>query len=119
MKKTRRPKSIDDYLVGVEPQKRAALQKLRSMIWAALPAAEECISYSIPAFRLDGRIVAVFAATKSGCSYFPFSGATLGTMVDQIKRYERTKSSLHFDPANGLPQTLVRKLLRARIAEDR
>jgi uncharacterized protein YdhG (YjbR/CyaY superfamily) len=119
MKAKSRPETIDEYLVGVEREKRAALQKLRRTIRAILPAAEECISYSIPAFRFGGRIVAGFAATKNGCSYFPFSGTTLGTMAADLKRYGRTRSSLHFDPASGLPPTLVRKLIRARIAEVR
>jgi uncharacterized protein YdhG (YjbR/CyaY superfamily) len=110
--------TIDDYLAAVEPEKRAALLKLRKTIRAIVPAAEECISYSMPAFRLDGRVVAGFAATKGGCSYFPFSGRTLGTIAADLRGYERTKSSLHFDPAQGLPAALVRKLLRARIAED-
>jgi uncharacterized protein YdhG (YjbR/CyaY superfamily) len=109
--------TIDGYLAGVEPDKRAALQKLRRAIRTILPEAEECISYSMPAFRFQGRVVAGFASTKSGCSYFPFSGRTLGTMVDELRPYDRTKSSLHFDPAKGLPTTLLRKLLRTRIAE--
>jgi uncharacterized protein YdhG (YjbR/CyaY superfamily) len=114
-----KPEDIDAYLSGVEPKKRAALQKLRRTIRAALPRAEECISYSIPAFRLGGRVVGGFAATKSGCSYFPFSGRTLATVAAEIEGYGRTKSALHFDPTKGLPATLVRKLLRARIAEER
>jgi uncharacterized protein YdhG (YjbR/CyaY superfamily) len=117
MKPKRRPEHIDEYLASVEPGKRAALQRLRQTIRANLPDAEECISYSMPAFRFGGKVVAGFSATKSGCSYFPFSGRTLGSMRAELKRYDQTKSSLHFDPAKGLPATLVRKLLRVRIAE--
>lgn len=69
------------------------------------------------AFRLDGNIVAGFAATKKGCSYFPFSGSTLKTLAAELHDYEQTKSSLHFDPAAPLPATLVRKLIKVRIAE--
>jgi len=117
MKARSRPETIDDYLARVEPARRAALRKLRKTILTVVPAAEQCISYSIPAFRLGGAVVAGFAATKSGCSYFPFSGTTLGTLAGDLASYSRTKSALHFDPARGLPVTLVRKLLRARIAE--
>jgi len=117
MKPKSRPQDIDEYLANVEPGKRAALQKLRQTIRAIVPDAEECISYAMPAFRFGGKIVVGFAATKSGCSYFPFSGRTLATMRVELKHYEQTKSSLHFDPAKGLPATLVRKLLRVRIAE--
>jgi uncharacterized protein YdhG (YjbR/CyaY superfamily) len=114
----RRAETIDDYLSTVKGPRRAALGTLRRTIRAIVPRAEECISYRIPAFRLDGRIVAGFAATAKGCSYFPFSGSTLGTLSRELEAYEQTKSSLHFDPGKGLPNSLVRKLLRTRIAED-
>jgi uncharacterized protein YdhG (YjbR/CyaY superfamily) len=76
----RKPTSIDQYLATVKGDKRAALDKLRKTIRAIVPRAEECISYSIPAFRLDGKIVAGFAATAKGCSYFPFSGSRLESL---------------------------------------
>ena len=113
----RKPTTIDEYLAAVKGEKRAALDKLRKTIRGIVPKAEECISYGIPAFRLDGNIVAGFAATKKGCSYFPFSGSTLGSLAEEVEDYEQTKSSLHFDPAAPLPATLVRKLIKARIAE--
>jgi uncharacterized protein YdhG (YjbR/CyaY superfamily) len=109
--------SIDHYLTMVESEKRAALQKLRKQILAVVPKATECISYNMPAFRLDGKVVAGFIATKKGCSYFPFSGTTLGTLADELEGYSRTQGALHFDPAQGLPANLVRKLIKARIAE--
>src|SRR5262249_44028535 len=114
----RKPATIDAYLATVRAEKRAALDRLRKTIRGIVPKAEECISYGIPAFRLNGRIVAGFAATNKGCSYFPFSGSTLGTLAGELKEYEQTKSSLHFDPAAPLPAALVRKLIEARIAES-
>lgn len=114
-----KPLTIDHYLARMKGEKRAVLDKLRKTIRSIVPRAEETISYGIPAFRLDGKVVAGFAATRKGCSYFPFSGTTLGTLAQELEGYERTKSSLHFDPAAPLPATLVRKLIRARIAEDR
>jgi uncharacterized protein YdhG (YjbR/CyaY superfamily) len=111
------PTTIDAYLAKVKGPQRVALDQLRKTIRAVVPQAEECISYRIPAFRLDGRIVAGFAATAKGCSYFPFSGSTLRTLADELGDYEQTKSSLHFDPAAPLPRTLVRKLIEARLAE--
>jgi uncharacterized protein YdhG (YjbR/CyaY superfamily) len=113
-----KPTTIDGYLAGVPQDRRRALQKLRQTIRAILPKAEECISYDIPAFRLDGKIVGGFAATTKGCSYFPFSGSTLASLGAEVAKYEQTRGSLHFDPAKGLSKTLVRKLLRARIVED-
>jgi len=114
-----RPKTIDDYLATVTGDRRAALVRLRKTIRAILPEAEECISYGIPAFRLGGTVVAGFAATAKGCSYFPFSGTTLATLADERAGYGGTKSSLHFRPERPLPAALVRKLLHARIAETK
>jgi uncharacterized protein YdhG (YjbR/CyaY superfamily) len=112
-----RPNSIDAYLATIGPERRAALEKLRQTIRSILPDVEECISYSMPAFRYRGRVVAGFLATSKGCSYFPFSGTTLATLAAVLKAYSQTKSALHFDPKHPLPVTLVRKLLKARIAE--
>ena len=111
------PRNIDDYLKGVTPTRRAALQRVREQVLAILPRAEECISYSMPAFRSQGRVVAGFLVTSAGCSFFPFSGTTLDTIAADIAGYSRTKSALHFDPERGLPSTLLRKLLKARLAE--
>jgi uncharacterized protein YdhG (YjbR/CyaY superfamily) len=108
---------IDAYLATVPRDRRAALQRLRRTLRTIVPEAEECLSYGIPAFRLDGKVVAGFAATKRGCSYFPFSGSTLGSLARELVGYSGTKSSLHFSPVTGLPESLVRKLVRARRAE--
>jgi uncharacterized protein YdhG (YjbR/CyaY superfamily) len=111
--------NIDEYLGTVNPERRAALEKLRRTILTILPNAEECISYSMPAFRFEGHVVAGFLATKAGCSYFPFSGTTLATLAEELARYETTKSALHFDAKRPLPAKLVKKLLKTRVAEIR
>jgi len=112
-----RPKTIDEYLAPLSGEKLAALSKLRNTIRSIVPKAEECVSYGIPAFRLDGVVVAGFCATAKGCSYFPFSGSTLGALADDLRAYSQTKSSLHFRPDKPLPAALVRKLIKARVAE--
>ena len=110
---------IDDYLDTLNDDKRAALSRLRKTIRSIIPKAKECISYRMPAFRLNGKVVAGFSATAKGCSYFPFSGTTLRTLADDLRDYDQTKSSLHFHPDAPLPTALVRKLLKARIAETK
>ncbi|HEY2683706.1 MAG TPA: DUF1801 domain-containing protein [Steroidobacteraceae bacterium] len=110
-------KTIDDYLKSVPPDRRRALQDLRKKIRSVIPGAQECISYRIPAFRLNGVVVAGFCATARGGSFFPFSGSTLRTLRTKLGRYEQTKSSLHFLIDDPLPITLVRQLIKARIAE--
>jgi uncharacterized protein YdhG (YjbR/CyaY superfamily) len=112
----RKATTIDEYLSTVTGSRRKALEHLRKTIRSIIPGAQECISYSIPAFRLDGTVVAGFLATAKGCSYFPFSGATLRTLARDLSEYETTKGSLHFDPEKPLPASLVRKLVHARMA---
>jgi uncharacterized protein YdhG (YjbR/CyaY superfamily) len=111
--------TIEEYLATVKGERRAALEKLRRTIRGTVPDAEECISYRIPAFRLHGRIIAGFAATAKGCSYYPFSGATLRTLADELEGYEVTRGALHFGPAAPLPASLVRKLIATRVAESK
>jgi uncharacterized protein YdhG (YjbR/CyaY superfamily) len=113
----RRDAAIDEYLARVSPSNRALLRELRKRIHSLVPDAEECISYRLPAFRYQGRIIAGFSATSNGCSYYPFSGTTLGTLATDIADYSHTKSALHFGTDKPLPRSLVKKLLEARIEE--
>lgn len=96
---------------------RLLLSELRATMHALVPGLEECISYRLPAFRYEGKVIAGFSATSSGCSYYPFSGTTLATLAGDLGAYRQTKSALHFD--EPLPTPLVRKLLEARIGEAR
>jgi uncharacterized protein YdhG (YjbR/CyaY superfamily) len=114
---TKKAATIDGYLATVTGKRRAALDALRRTIRSAVPDAEECISYGMPAFRLGGKVVGGFAVTANGCSYYPFSGHTLDALQSDLAGYSRTKSALHFGPERPLPASLVRKLLRTRMAE--
>ena len=113
-----KPKTIDEYLANVSDNQRAALEKLRKTIKAALPKAEECIDYGIAAFRLNGTAIAGFGASAAHCSFYPMSGKTVATLQDELKNYKTTKGSIHFQPEKPLPVALVRKLIKARIAEN-
>jgi uncharacterized protein YdhG (YjbR/CyaY superfamily) len=101
------PKSINAYLGRLDRDKRAALQKLRKDIRAAAPRAEECISYQMPGFRLDGKMLVWFGAAAHHCSFFP--GATVSAFKNDLKAYKTSKGTIRFDPAHPLPATLVRK----------
>jgi uncharacterized protein YdhG (YjbR/CyaY superfamily) len=72
-----KPKTLDQYLAGVTPDQRIALKELRRTILAAAPKAGECISYSIPAFRLNGRSLVFFGAWANQSAFYPGSWATL------------------------------------------
>jgi uncharacterized protein YdhG (YjbR/CyaY superfamily) len=110
---------IDEYLRALDEPKRATLQALRSTILEIAPEAEQVISYRVPAFRVQGKVVAGFAAFKDHLSYLPFSGSVLGQLANELRGYTMTKSALHFRVDRPLPRTLVKKLIAARLHEIR
>ncbi len=112
------PSSIDDFLAAVRPDQRAALEKLRRTIRAAAPKAEECISYGLAAFRLDGKALVAFGAGANHCAFYPMSGTTVAAHKDELAQYDTSKGTIRFQPDKPLPAALVRKLVKARIAEN-
>ena len=110
---------VDEYLRGVEEPKRATLQALRSTILEIVPAAEQVISYRVPAFRVEGTTVAGFAAFREHLSYLPFSGSVLSQLAGELQGYTMTKSALHFAVDQPLPRALVEKLIAVRLSENR
>ncbi len=108
---------IDSYLADVPEPQRTALATLRALILKTAPGAEECISYRIPAFRVNGSVVAGFAAFKKHLSYLPFSGTVLPALRRELRGYEHTKSALHFTPDSPLPDELVARMVQMRIDE--
>ncbi len=109
---------IDKYLRGIEGPKRSTLQKLRESILKVIPEAEEGISYGMPAFRMNGNVVAGFAAFKHHLSYLPHSGSVLSQLHDDLVGYSMTKGSLHFPIDEPLPDELVKKLVTVRLASE-
>jgi uncharacterized protein YdhG (YjbR/CyaY superfamily) len=105
---------VDEYLRGIEEPKRSTLEALRRTILEIVPDAEQVISYKIPAFRVDGRSVAGFAAFKDHLSCLPFSASVVSELGSELEGYTMTKSALHFPIDRPLPKTLVRKLIAAR-----
>ena len=95
---------------------RAALERLREAIRAAAPEAEECISYNIPGFRLKGRLMVSYAAASQPCSLFP-GAYPIERYRKELAGYSIGKGTIRFQPGRPLPLGLVRKLVRARIAE--
>ena len=112
-----RPTTIDEYLVPLTAEKRAALQKVRRAIQAAVPQAEECITYGIPGFRLNGKILVAFKAAASHCSFHPMSGTTVAAHKKDLAGYDTSPGTIRFPPSHPLPARLIRILVRARIAE--
>ena len=110
---------VDEYLRGIEEPKRGTLEALRRTILEVVPEAEQVISYRVPAFRVDGKTVAGFAAFKNHLSYLSFSGSVLPRLTEDLRGYTMTKSALHFPVDRPLPKTLVKKLVAARLSEVR
>jgi|SRR5205085_7319713 len=113
--KANKPKTHDDYLAAVTEDNRAALQKLRKAIMRAAPKAEECISYQLPAFRLNGKFLVAYGAATNHCAFYP--GSTVKALKDELKGYDTSKGTIRFPANKPLPSTLVRKLIKLRIEE--
>ena len=111
-------KTIDEYLAALNEDERAALEELRKTIRAAAPNAEECISYQLPAFRLDGKPLVAFGASGNHCAFYPMSGTTVEAHRDELKGYKTSKGTIRFRADSPLSATLVRKLVKARVAEN-
>jgi uncharacterized protein YdhG (YjbR/CyaY superfamily) len=113
-----KPQTIDEYLAPLSSEKRAALEKLRRAIKSVAPKAEECISYGVPVFRLDGKMLVAFGAATNHCSFYP-GAQPIKANKDDLKAYDTSKGTIRFPPDRPLPATLVRKLVKTRISEYR
>ncbi|HEX3898541.1 MAG TPA: DUF1801 domain-containing protein [Mycobacteriales bacterium] len=107
---------VDEYLAGLDEPKRSTLEQVRRTILELLPDAEECISYRLPAYRIDGKVVAGFAAFKNHLAYLPHSGSVFKALADDLASFEYTTGSLHFPTDQALPRDLVAKLIEVRRA---
>ena len=110
------PATIDEYLSRVSDDKRAALEQLRKAILGVIPLAEECISYQMPAFRYDGRVLVYFAAAANHCAFYP--GGMVNDFKDELAAYETSKGTIRFQPERPLPASLVQKIVKARVAQN-
>lgn len=112
--KTKGPATIDQYLAPLPADQRDALQKLRKTIRAAAPGVEECISYGMPGFRYDGRMLVWFGAAAKHCAFYP--GGVVQAYAKELAAFETSKGTIRFQPDRPLPAALVRKIVKERIA---
>src|SRR5687767_1499168 len=101
------PKTIDEYLAALPADQRAALEKLRKTIKAAAPKAEECISYGLAAFRLDGNPLVALGATANHCALYLMSSSTVAAHRDELMDYRTSKGTVRFPAEAPLPASLV------------
>jgi len=109
---------FDAYLANQPQPQRATLQATAATLRALLPAAEECISYGMPAWKVDGTALAGIAGFVGHCSYFPHSGATLDRIAADLGGYDFDAGTLRFPIDRPLPRVLLRKLIAARVATE-
>jgi uncharacterized protein YdhG (YjbR/CyaY superfamily) len=111
------PKSVDEYLAGVPEPARSTLTKMRAAIRSAVPpGATETISYRIPAFKHKGVLV-WFAAFSDHCSLFP-TASVIEAFKNELKDFSTSKGTIHFPVDKPLPTALVKKLVKARVAQN-
>lgn len=108
----------DEYLAALNTDQRRALEKLRKDVKSAAPQTEECINYGIPGFRLNGKLLVSYGAAAKHCAFYP--GSTLQAFKKQLKNYDTSgKGTLRFPADRPLPSALVKKIVKARIAEQK
>ncbi|MFO1459417.1 MAG: DUF1801 domain-containing protein [Verrucomicrobiota bacterium] len=114
----RKPTSVDEYLDALDAVRRSTLLTLREHIRRSAPGAEECLSYSLPAFRLNGRALVAYGAARNHCALYPMSSSVLAAFRDRLGAYDTSKGTLRFPIDRPIPASLLRQIVRARIAEN-
>lgn len=108
---------IDGYLAQLDEPKRATLAQLRSDILAVIPDAEQCLSYAVPGFKIDGKTIAGFAAFTGHLSYLPHSGSVFPELTEELAGYQKSTGALRFAVDTPLPADLVGKLIEVRLRQ--
>jgi uncharacterized protein YdhG (YjbR/CyaY superfamily) len=108
---------VDQYLADLAEPKRTTLARLRQTILEILPDAEQGISYGLPAFKVQNKTIAGFAAFKNHLSYLPHSGSVFPQLQDELKGYVFSAGALRFGIDEPLPAPLVEKLIAVRLKQ--
>lgn len=112
-----RVSAMDDYLNGLPPTQKAALARVRAVVGAVAPEAEEGVSYGMPAFLFAGRPLLGFRAAKKHLSVFPFSPAAVEAVNDRLEGFDLSKGTIRFSPGTPVPEDVLADLVRARKQE--
>ena len=111
------PTDLDAYFAAVPPHMKAPLQELREIIRSVVPDATETITYRMPTFVHHGGLVC-YAAFNNHLGLFPMSGTVLDQFDDELRGYRTGKGTIRLDPTKPLPKALIKKLVKARVAEN-
>jgi uncharacterized protein YdhG (YjbR/CyaY superfamily) len=110
-------KDVDAYLAAAPQEQRTVLENLRAAIKAAAPKAEETISYQIPTYKYHGPLVH-FVARESYFSFIAVSKTVLEKFKDELAGFDTSGTTIHFTAENPLPASLIKKIVKARVAEN-
>lgn len=108
---------ISEHLKRFPPAQRAALGAVRAVLVAALPGAEEVIAWKMPSLRVDGDLVVSYDGFTRHNSLFPSSSAVFTELAPELSGYTTTKGTIHFDLDSPMPASLLRRIVKVRIAE--
>jgi uncharacterized protein YdhG (YjbR/CyaY superfamily) len=119
MKSRKAPKTVDEYLTGVPEPAASTLKHIRTVIRSVVPKeTTEVISYGMPMFKLNGMLVG-YAAFAKHCSLFPTGSGVIERFAKELKGYSTNKGTIRFPADKPLPDTLLKKIVRARVKENR
>ncbi len=119
MRKGKPAKNVDEYLAAVPEPAQSTLKHIRAVMKSVVPKeATEVISYGIPMFKYNGMLVG-YAAFKNHCSLFPTGSGVLDRFEKELSGYRTSKGTIHFPPDKPLPDALIKKIVKARVKENR
>ena len=111
------PSNVKKHYMSAPSPHRETMLEMRNRILEIIPDAEEVVSYGMPAFKLDGRVLAGLLANKKHVGYYPFSGSILHLFPEELAKFSTTKSAIHVPVDKPLAKGLIKKLIRARIQQ--
>jgi uncharacterized protein YdhG (YjbR/CyaY superfamily) len=117
MKEKSATANVREYMAGLSPGSRASMRQMRDAIRSAAPRAEESFSYRMPGFKLNGRVLVWYAAWKNHFSLYPITPAIQRANASGLKGYKKSKGTIQFPMTKPLPLALVKRLVKARVAE--
>ena len=109
--------AMDDYLDGLQPMEKVALERVRAVVGGLAPDAEEGTSYGVPAFIYAGRPLLGFSAAKKHLSIFPFSPAAIDAVRERLDGFNLATGTIRFSPERPVPEDVLADLVRARKQE--
>ena len=119
MKNKKVAKTVDEYLAGLPEPAQSTLRHIRAVIRSVVPKeTTEVISYAIPMFKYRGMLVG-YAAFKNHCSLFPTGSGVLDQFAKELQGYRTSKGTIQFPSDKLLPDTLIKKIVKARVAENK